>query len=327
MKILVVFTGGTIGSVSGKKWISLDDSTNYTLIENYNNSDGIVFDVCSPYSILSENLSGEELSLICKVVNEKAKKGYDGIIVTHGTDTIQYTASALSYTVNAKDIPIVLVSANYPLEDERTNGNINFKSAVDFIKSKKANGVFVAYKNENEKETKIHLGTAITSHAEARDEIYSLGGKPFAFVLDGVVTLSEKAKDYTPNDKEMEVDFVKSPSVLMVTSFPGDNFNYSLDGVKAVLIKPYHSGTLATENPMLKDFSERAKETGVPVFLCNVMGGKAYDSARVYKELSLTVLPFCTIPAIYTKIWLAVSKNRDIREFVLSELSSEFSLK
>lgn len=325
MKILVVFTGGTIGSVSGRKWISLDDSTNYTLIENYNNSDGIVFDVCSPYSILSENLSGEELSLICKVVSENVKKDYDGIIVTHGTDTIQYTASALSYTVNAKNIPIVLVSANYPLEDKRTNGNINFKSAVDFIKSKKANGVFVAYKNENETETKIHLGTAVITHAEARDEIFSLGGKPFASVLDGVVTLGEK--EILPNDKDLEVNFTSSPKVLMISSFPGDNFNYSLDGVNAVIIKPYHSGTLDTNNSALLEFCERAKDENVPVFLCNVLGGKAYDSARIYKDLSLTVLPFCTIPAIYIKIWLAVSKKADIREFVLSELSSEFSIK
>lgn len=322
MKILVVFTGGTIGSVSGRKWISLDDSTNYTLIENYNNSDGIVFDVCSPYSILSENLSGEELGLICKVVNENVKKDYDGIIVTHGTDTIQYTASALSYTVNAKNMPIVLVSANYPLEDERTNGNINFKSAVDFIKSKKANGVFVAYKNSGENFTGIHLGTAVTTHAEARDEIFSLGGKPFASVLDGVVTLG--GKEVILNDKEMEVNFTTFPKVLMISSFPGDNFNYSLDGVNAVIIKPYHSGTLDTNNSALLEFCERAKGENVPVFLCNVLGGKAYDSARIYKDLSLTVLPFCSIPAIYTKIWLAVSTGKDIREFVLNPIASEF---
>ena len=323
MKILVIFTGGTIGSVSGKKWISLDDSTNYTLIQNYDNLDGVEFDVCSPYSILSENLSGEELSTLCKVVNDKVKKGYDGIIVTHGTDTIQYTASALSFTVNAKDIPIVLVSANFPLEDERTNGNVNFKSAVEFIKSKKANGVFVAYKNDGEDFTGIHLGTAVTTHAEARDEIFSLNNKPFAIVSNGEVSLSNVKNKV--NDKELEVKFTPSPEVLMLTSFPGDNFNYNLDGVKAVIIKPYHSGTLGTENPALSNFCERANKKDVPVFLCNVMGGKAYDSAKIYKDLALTVLPFCSIPAIYTKIWIAVSTNKDIREFVLTQIASEFN--
>ena len=66
MNILVIFTGGTIGSASGKKWISLDDSTNYTLIENYKKEGDseISFSVLSPYSILSENLSGEELTAL-----------------------------------------------------------------------------------------------------------------------------------------------------------------------------------------------------------------------------------------------------------------------
>ncbi len=327
MKILVVFTGGTIGSTSGKKWISLDDSTNHTLIENYKNTtdDGVKFDVLSPYSILSENLSGVEMAKLCQTVREGAKKDYDGIIVTHGTDTIQYSAAALSFTVNAKNIPIVLVSANYPLEDERTNGNVNFKAAVDFIKSKKANGVFVCYKNCTEENVQIHLGSRVIGHAEAMDDLYSLGGKPFSTVLDDEVLLSSGAEDNKQNSLDREVQFLSFPKVLVINSFPGDDFGYNLEGLNAVLIKPYHSGTLNAESKELYEFCERAKEKGVPVFLCNVNGGKAYVSSKIYKDLSLTVLPFCSIPAIYVKIWIAVSLGKDVREFVVNEISSEFS--
>ena len=53
MKILVIFTGGTIGSTVNENWISLNDNTKYTLIENYKKIDSSVeFDVLSPYSIL-----------------------------------------------------------------------------------------------------------------------------------------------------------------------------------------------------------------------------------------------------------------------------------
>ena len=325
MNILVIFTGGTIGSASGKKWISLDDSTNYTLIENYKKEgdSGVNFSVLSPYSILSENLSGEELTTLCKVVKENVKKDFDGIIVTHGTDTIQYTAAALSFVVNAKDIPIVLVSANYPLEDERTNGNANFKCAVDFIKSKKANGVFVSYQNALDKDVEIHHGLSVVGHAEAMDDIFSLGGNCFACVNKaGEVTVKgEKPLRFSNG---LDVKFVSSPKTLMINSFPGDEFNYSLEGVKAVLIKPYHSGTLNTESKEFLSFCERARDKGVPVFLCNVTGGKAYSSSKIYKDLSLTVLPFSSIPAIYVKIWIAVSLNKPIVEFVINEISQEF---
>ena len=326
MKILVIFTGGTIGSSENEQWISLDGSTKYTLIRNYRKENGnaIKFDVLSPYTILSENLSAKELTTLCALVSQKVKEGYDGIIVTHGTDTVQYTASALAYTVDCNDIPVVLVSANLPLENEKTNGNVNFKSAVDFIASKKAGGVFVAYCNQLGEGTDVHYATRILSHAESMDQLFSLDGQPFATVRDGEVVLNDKCILAVNIEREKSVQFVESPKVLVVTTYPGDEFNYNLEDYNAVLIKPYHSGTLNTENQKLSVFCEKAKNLGVPVFLPNVSNGTAYESSKLYEKLSLTVLPYSTVPAIYTKIWLAVSLKKQVKDFVLKQISAEF---
>ena len=54
------------------------------------------------------------------------KNAYDGVIITHGTDTLQYTAAFTGYIMAGAQIPIVLVSANYVLEDVRSNGVDNF---------------------------------------------------------------------------------------------------------------------------------------------------------------------------------------------------------
>ena len=324
MKILVIFTGGTIGSTVNENWISLNDNTKYTLIENYKKTDSNVeFDVLSPYSILSENLSANELTILCKLVSENAKKGYDGIIVTHGTDTIQYSASALDFTVNAKNIPIVLVSSNYPLNDERSNGNINFKTAIDFIKSKVSNGVFVAYKNNGDSDVKVHLASQIATHGEGHDGLYTLAGIPFASVIDGKVIVNKTAK---PNGVDLSVNYALSPNILLLNAFPGDLYSYDLSTVNAVLIKPYHSGTLNTENVKLKEFCDKAKSKNIPVFVCNVTNGVAYDSSKAFNDLALTVLPFSSVPAIYVKIWLAISLNKNVKDFVTTELSNEFSI-
>jgi len=61
---------------------------------------------------------------------------YDGIIITHGTDTLAYTAAALSFYFNAIKIPILLVSSDYPLDDSKANGLDNFMCAVEFIRQK-----------------------------------------------------------------------------------------------------------------------------------------------------------------------------------------------
>ena len=323
MKILVIFTGGTIGSSEGRKWISLDKSTSFTLLENYKKENGldVDFEVETPYSILSENLSSEELTSLCKLVGERAKGEYDGIIVTHGTDTIQYTAAALAYTVDTK-IPVVLVSANYPLENPMSNGNSNFKGAVDFISKGAQKGVFVAYKNKDSEFVDVHLATSLVGHLEGRDEIFGLEEKPFAQVSDGEILGGKTPIIY--NVLKRDVEFCSSPSVLVINSRPGDNFDYDLENTNAVLIKPYHSGTLNTANQALKEFCKKAKEKGVPVFLANVYGGSTYESSKTYKELGLTVLPFSAIPAIYVKIWIAISLGEDIKKFVLNELAGEF---
>ena len=323
MKILVVFTGGTIGSSEGRKWISLDQETNYTLIENYRkeNSTDVEFEVLHPYSILSENLSNVELTCLCDVVRGKVSKDYDGIIVTHGTDTIQYMASALAYTLKAP-IPVVLVSANFPLENPLSNGNENFKSAVDFIKNKTAKGVFVAYKNKNSAYVEVHNATSVVGHAEARDDLFGLEEKPFARVKCGKV--EKLGKEVLQNALEEKVEFCECPKILVVNSCPGDDFSYNIENCNAVLIKPFHSGTLNTENKALRDFCERANQKDVPVFLTNVNGGTAYESSKTYKELSLVVLPYCSIPAIYMKIWIAVSLGKEIKQFVLNEIAGEF---
>ena len=77
MKILVVFTGGTIGSCYNGNVISTDSSTRYKLIEMYKQRGGKAeFDTISPYTLLSENLSGEHFSLLYNAIKENINKNY-----------------------------------------------------------------------------------------------------------------------------------------------------------------------------------------------------------------------------------------------------------
>ena len=128
MRILVIFTGGTIGSTVTDGWISPDGATRYTLINAYQAAHGeeISFSIRAPYSILSENLSAKNLTALTNEVCAAVKEDFDGVIVTHGTDTLQYAAAALAYATGNDCIPTVLVSSNYPLNDPRTNGHQNF---------------------------------------------------------------------------------------------------------------------------------------------------------------------------------------------------------
>lgn len=326
MKILVVITGGTIGSTTNDSVTSLDVNKNYALIEHYKSkfADDITFETVSPYRILSENITATELNKLIDAVELGLKGDYQGIIITHGTDTLQYTSAALAYCfANAKK-PIVVVSANYPLDNEKSNGHYNFEAAVKFIESQTASGVFASYKNTKSDTTDIHVGTRMYSHLENTDEVYSINEQIFATYKDGVVTKNEDYIETNRSNDNTKYRFVNETGILVISSIPGDSFNYDLSNAKAVIIRPYHSGTINTADGGLEKFCEKAKALRVPMFILHSGLGADYESTTVFDNYGITALKMSTFVSQYMKLWIATSNNLDIKEFMKTEIAQEY---
>lgn len=321
MKILVIFTGGTIGSKAKNGWISTDNSTSYSLINSYNNNKNIIFDSISPYTVLSENLSSKELNILQKEISSHLNSGYNGIIVTHGTDTLQYSACAAEYAFSSCKIPIVFVSAAYPLDNEKTNGNINFEAAVEFICSTNEGGVFVSYKNENEAFTSVHIPTKILQHQETSSDIYSINNSIYA-TYDGNIKLNSVT--ISQNKGVGVSEYKENPGILVIESHPGDGYMYSLNNVKAVILKPYHSATLNTSSKSFQEFCLLAKNKNIPIFAVNINQGICYESTSLFNDLGIISLPYCTFISAYMKLWLALSLKKDVVEFMKTNLTNEY---
>lgn len=305
MKILVIFTGGTIGSTIADGWITPDDSTRYTLINEYKKKNGndVTFVTRAPFSILSENLSAAALTTLVEEVRSAVTEDYDGVIVTHGTDTLQFSSAALAYATGNDCIPVVLVSSNYPLDDPRTNGNLNFEAAVQFIKKQCGRGVFISYKNGNEPVV-FHCALNSLDHLEADDSLFSLHGNIYAKETENGVQVVGKS---APCEK-IQANFAEDSGILVVELHPGDSYAYSLDSYRAIILRPYHSGTLNTEAPAFVAFCERAKVMGIPVYAVNVPNGTTYASSKTFEDLGITPLYDSTFTAAYVKLWMELSK-------------------
>lgn len=323
MKILTVFTGGTIGSTLKDGFIAPEKAQAYTLIDNYRyrGDDGVEFDTVCPYIALSENLNAEKLNLLIKTVADNLKNGYDGIIITHGTDTLQYSAAAVGFAFGA-ELPIVFVSSNYPLDDKRANGNDNFLAAVELIKSG-TKGVFVAYRNGCG-DVLYHLGTRLKRHAELSDEVLCIGNICGRY-KNGVAELYAFNVDI--GSTYVDVKYADKPPILCVSCRPEDSYSYCLDKVKAVLITPYHSGTLNTESDRFKEFCRTLQGKGIPAFVVGVPSAERYESAKSFDELGLVALPPCASVSITVKLWLGLSGGiENIKEFISAPIYGEFAV-
>ncbi len=301
MTITTIFTGGTIGSAVSGTHISLDDSSRFALIDGYRRQHGdeVTFFTRSPYTILSENLSADAINALLDAVAEEEAGDSDGIVVTHGTDTLAYTAAALALRFPKPRCPIIVVSANYPLDDPRTNGHSHFEAAVSYIRDKLPPLTLVAYRNPHENAVTLHHADSIYLQPELAEEVIGMTA-PAAVFANGQV----QAIDTLPRDRDpMTAHYPADSKVLVVTAVPGMGYPYDLGGIKAVLFRPYHSGTLPTAAPALTAFCQKATAHGIPLYISGTGQPADYESTAVFEALGITRLPKCTLAAAYMRLW------------------------
>ena len=138
MKILIISTGGTIGSKKDDN-IHLDAPFKVVHFADENLIKGVEFSFSCPYTILSENM---DFSHLQSLVDEIKESDSDNIIILHGSDTLAFTSSFIANLFWDKNI--VLTASDKPIEDNSANGISNFNEALRHIK-KGEKGVFVSY--------------------------------------------------------------------------------------------------------------------------------------------------------------------------------------
>ena len=304
MKILVIFTGGTIGSTLSGEYISPDNKKPYVILEKYNKKypNNIEWVTESPYTILSENLTGNIMKSLFETIRKGISADFDGIIITHGSDTLQYSAAFLALMLGSDTIPVMLVSSNYVLEDARANGMDNFSRAVDFIENKYGRGVFVPYKNTGEN-CKIHRGELLMPHNLYSDNLTSLNENIYGeYSENGFIRYnSEGFMECGYNELE---EFGDDSGIMSVYASPGYVYPLITDNINAILIHAYHSGTLCVESESLVSFIQEAKNKNINVFLVGANPETDYESCSKYAEMGIDVLPAVSPVYAYIKLWI-----------------------
>ena len=354
MKLLTLFTGGTIGCLQGDNYgLDVREETSDMLIKRYHNSrdDGAEFISRTPFFNLSESRTVAELSALISCIEDNLKNSYDGVIITHGTDTMPYASCAVSYALSHLSVPIVFTGANYPIDDRRSNGFRNFTSAVDFIKASKENGpksgVFVVYENNHDRRSLVHLGTRLLEAEAFNDEFASLGGVYFGEMLDGKFERHEDRTNPSVSELKTPREEIQrtgaatfTDEVMLIVPYPGLRYDYydhilEKNPPKAILHALHHAGTACVRKEegsphCLRQFADRCKARGVDIYTCpsrEKLMAEKYITARALTDAGVEPLENIALPAVMTKVMLAYSlyKNRaDILSFLRREINFEF---
>ena len=234
------------------------------------------------YNILSENMRTEYWEELAMAVVEEIRGGADGIIIAHGTDTMMYTAAALSFMIQTP-VPIVFVgsqrSADRPSSDNAMNAICAAKVAVSDI----AEVCVVMHGSESDDICDIHRATKVRKmHTSRRDAFRSINSEPIGFV-DYHTGEIHTHLDYTKrNSHEFQLRGSFESKCALVKFTPGaspDIISYYLDaGYKGIVIEGTGLGHVSSYwVPMIV----RATSMNVPVVITSqCLHGRVCD--RVY---------------------------------------------
>ena len=329
MRLLFIFTGGTIGSTSGEQFIEIDNNKPQKLIYEYENHYGIDFDydIIIPYSELSENNTGSNIKSLVTAVKSNINK-YDGIIVAHGTDTLQYTSAALGYCIGNYSIPVCIISSNYPLEDERANGSYNLRGAIRFILEKRGRGVWTVYKNNNSFTT-FHRAARLLHGIAFSDSVYSVKNQFYGF-YDNSFTFHKNKNFFEQKDETFLLDVNNlsdtANNIIRINPYVGMEYSVLNNDIKYIIHESYHSGTINTKSKYVIDFFHNAKKLGIECFITGVTDDKSYESTKYFNDLCLKPIYNISPVAAYMKLWLADSCGYNVDKVLNKSLSGDIVL-
>lgn len=341
MKVYLLFTGGTIGSKAMENGlISPNAQMSSQLLDLYfdnkefnrgNCNSDLELITETPYQILSENLSACHLDMLIRYVKAGLCRGdLDGIMIMHGTDTLQYTAATLGYVFENAQIPIVIASSNYVLDDKRANGLVNFHYALEFIRGKYGRGVFVSYCNQGDAPT-IHCATRLQASLPFSDHVYSVCGAWHGqFILAGNeatdmpnrIYIANKKVEYRRSDynpfaaiSQIRLDS-QTDAIMRIAPYPGMSYPVLTKQTRVILHESYHSGTIGVSE-QFKEWAAQASELGIPIYLTGYSAQKfEYETIEQYRLLGVILLPNCSVISQYCKLWLTLSNGMDMKKIM-----------
>jgi len=282
MKIELILTGGTIGSTADKNDV-IDTNPEVTasmLIDDlydrhpsYRKS--VTFNASQPIDLLSENLRLSHWNDLIEHLKKVDTKKSRGIIITHGTDTLAFTANLLAVLFYGIDIPVFLISSSKPLTEKNATGYDNFAKAVDLIRMRTNPSVYVPIKSKKGK-MNVHGGNRLIQSADLSPDFLSAHHK-----LNNIGKIHEKLGAEEP----LLYDINRlNANILTIAPYPGlDYNNYCLDDVDAVLHRTYHSSTVSagySDDYSVLKLKEHCEKKDIPVYFAPLLS----TSKKLYRS-------------------------------------------
>jgi len=337
-RVAIVSTGGTIASRvdyrTGAVRPALSASDLYSVVPEL--SEIAIIDAEILFSIFSENITPKHWSETAKNVAKHIEKGAAGVVVAHGTDTLGYTAAALSFALQNLPVPVIMVgsqrSADRPSSDAATNliGAIKAAASAPF-----AEVVVAMHETVSDKSITFHRGTKVRKcHTSRRDTFKSVNVTPLARMEnEDMRMLVEDYRERNPSRKLLlKPDF--DERVALIKFYPGLNpkiiERYVDEGFRGIVFEGTGLGHVGN---YCFSAVRKAVENGMVVAMTSQciwgrVGMNVYDTGRDLLAIGVLPLEDMLPETALVKLMWVFGQTRDIEEakaLLITNIAHEIS--
>ncbi len=320
-KVLLIYTGGTIGMITDQSSGALRPFNFSQITQQVPELlkfkcaiDSIAFEK----PIDSSNMNPETWVSLVKMIEQNYEE-YDGFVVLHGTDTMAYTASAVSFMIKNLSKPIVFTGSQLPIGIIRTDGKENLITAIEIAS---------AYKNH------VPLVPEVALYFEYKlfraNRTTKLSAHHFnAFESFNYPILAEAGIDIDyrfnvinplPKDKKVEFQYQFETGISVLKLFPGisqDTVTHHLaqPNIKAIILETYGSGNATTEKWFLEAIEKAIQQGIIIINITQCKSGKVdqtkYETGKGLHKLGVVGGSDLTIESAITKLMLILGNTSD----------------
>ncbi len=290
--ILIIYTGGTIGMVKNPETGALQPyhfEDIYKLMPVLRNFDYRLESVSFDPLIDSSNVTPSFWVKLATVIEENYEK-YDGFVVLHGTDTMSYSASMLSFMLENLNKPVIFTGSQLPMGVVRTDGRDNFINAIE-IAAAQIEGTPLVPEVAIYFENKLMRGNRTNKfNAENFNAFLSGNYPPLAEV--GVHIRYNTEFILKPNFRKLKVYKKLDNSVLILKLFPGIaeivvKNALNIVGLKGVILETYGAGNAPTDEWFIEALAEAIKK-GIVIYNVTQCKGGAVDMGKYETSMKLS---------------------------------------
>jgi len=330
-KISILGTGGTIASYveysTGAVHPARDANdvlySNPEIAERCNPEVDIVF------SKLSENIQPEDWITIADRVVEKLEGDSEGVVISHGTDTMGYTAAALSFLLEGLSSPVVLVGSQRSSDRPSSDAHLNLLGAIEVAKSENPGVFVVMHESISDEKCSIHKGTKVRKmHTSRRDAFESINDTPV-----GSVDPTTGEVKFEENFQSSEKNLIKRGDIIddvsLLYAHPGTNKEdiRRAGEKKGMVIAGSGLGHIRT------DLAEELKdiiEGGTPVIMTSqclfgTVNMNVYAAGRELLEAGLISGKDMLPETAMVKLMWALSLEEDTEEIIKRNITGEIT--